>query len=140
MSSFLSPLRGAAAADFVLKNAQSGATVADCLLTAFESASRNKGLLGRHSLPEGHALLLAPTTAIHTFFMRFPIDVAFVAKDGRIVKIHSPLVPWRMAGAFRAYAVVEMPAGSLTRSGTTLGHRLDIVPRDASSGAARSPA
>ena len=130
MASFLSPLLCASSPDFVLRNVHTGVTVADHLLTAFDSASRNIGLLRHDSLPESRALIIAPTSAIHTFFMRFPIDVAFVAKDGRIVKIRRALVPWRLAAAFRAYAVVEMPAGALARSNTSRGDRLEVVPRE----------
>jgi len=100
--------------------------VADHLMTAFDSASRRKGLLGRSSLPENSALFIAPSNGIHTFFMRFPIDVAFVARDGRVVKVCAALPAWRMALALRAYAVIELPAGALASSDTLPGDLLAI--------------
>jgi len=100
--------------------------VADHLMTAFDSASRRKGLLGRSSLPENSALLIAPSNGIHTCFMRFPIDVAFVARDGRVVKVCAALPAWRMALALRAYAVIELPAGALASSDTLPGDLLAI--------------
>jgi hypothetical protein len=75
-------------------------------------------LLRHDALAEGSALIIAPTSAIHTFFMRFPIDVAFVARTGRILKVRRDLPPWRIAAAWRGYAVVELPAGTLARSET----------------------
>jgi uncharacterized membrane protein (UPF0127 family) len=73
-------------------------------------------------------MLIAPTNAVHTFFMRFPIDVAFVTREGRVLKTCEALAPWRIAGAFRAYAVVELPAGTLSRCDTIVGDMLAIVP------------
>jgi hypothetical protein len=76
MPSFLNPLLRNPGIPHVLVNARTGAMIARQLLTAFDSASRRKGLLGRESLAEGTALIIAPSNAVHTFFMRFPIDVA----------------------------------------------------------------
>jgi uncharacterized membrane protein (UPF0127 family) len=58
--------------------------------------------------------------------------VAFVAKDGRVVKVRSSLGPWRLAAAWSAYAVVEMAAGGLDQSGTAAGDRLLVIPRGSS--------
>ena len=69
------------------------------MLTAFDSASRRTGLLRHESLPAGTGIIIAPSNAIHTFFMRFAIDVAFVTKDGKVVKLRAAVPPWRMAGA-----------------------------------------
>jgi hypothetical protein len=105
---------------------RNGAVVADRVLTAFDSHARRKGLLGLDSLPQGSALCIAPSNAVHTFFMRFAIDVAFVTRDGRVVKIRSAMPPWRMAAALRAFAVVELPAGTLARSNTVPGDILAV--------------
>jgi uncharacterized membrane protein (UPF0127 family) len=61
--------------------------------------------------------------------MKFDIDIAFVDRDGRIVKIVNTLRPWRMAGAFRAFATIELAAGSLKGSGTRSGDLLRPVRR-----------
>lgn len=63
-------------------------------------------------------MIIAPTNAIHTFFMKFPIDVLFVAKDGRVVKIREALPPWRIAGGWGAFCVIELAAGGLRSSAT----------------------
>jgi uncharacterized membrane protein (UPF0127 family) len=114
----------------VLTNTRHGRIAARTLLTAFDSKSRKKGLLGRDSLPEGTALIIAPCQAIHTFSMRFAIDVAFVAKDGRVLKVRQAVPRRRIAVALRAFAVIELAAGALEASDTRAGDRLQIEGRE----------
>ncbi len=92
-------------------------------LSAFDSTSRRQGLLGRSGLANGTALVLAPCWAIHTAFMRFPIDVAFVGRDGRIRRLSSSVRPWRIRASLGTFAVVELPAGALTQLGQPSGRR-----------------
>ena len=126
MPSFLSPLRNGDPRALVLRNQRTGRLVATELLPAFDSEARRTGLLKHHSLPEGTAMLIAPTNAIHTFFMKFAIDVAFVRRDGHIVKIRAAMPAWRMSAAWGGYAVVEMAAGSFERAGMLAGDHLAI--------------
>jgi hypothetical protein len=89
------------------------------------------GLLGRKELPEGHGLWIRPCKSIHTFFMRFPIDVAYVSSDGSVVKTCSRLRPFRLSmGGRGAHSVLELPAGSLERAGLKVGDRLSYSPVD----------
>ena len=127
MKSFLGPLLRSNDSSFALTNTRNNQVVARTLLTAFDSASRRKGLLGRDSLPEGSALIIAPSSAIHTFAMRFAIDVLFVAKDGRVVKMRQAVPARRIAVALRAFAVIELPAGALERSDTRAGDQLQLT-------------
>ena len=127
MRSFLEPLLTNPALPHRLRNSRNDAIVASRLLTAFDSASRRRGLLSHRSLPDDHALIIAPTNAIHTFFMRFDIDVAFVARDGRVLKVRPALRPWRVAGALRAFAVIELAAGALARADLAAGDNLVIA-------------
>ena len=126
MKSFLHPLLRTASTPLALTNTRNSQVVARTLLTAFDSASRRKGLLGRDGLPEGSALIIAPCQAIHTFSMRFAIDVAFVAKDGLVIKVRHAVPRRRIAVALRAFAVIELPAGAIERSGTRAGDLLQI--------------
>jgi uncharacterized protein len=126
MASFLAPLQRTPSGNHRLENTRNGRVVADQLWGAFDSSSRNKGLLGRDSMPDGSAMVIAPCSSIHTFFMRFPIDIAFVAQDGRIVSVRSALPAWRIAIAWGAFAVVELPAGALARSETVAGDVLMV--------------
>jgi uncharacterized protein len=126
---FLSPMLKTSGVTYQLTNKRNGQIVAERVAAAFDSASRNKGLLGRDSLGAGAALIIAPTNAIHTWFMQFDIDVAFVAKDGRIVKLRHQLKPWRLFATLRAFAAIELPAGALAASDTLLGDFLGVEPR-----------
>jgi uncharacterized protein len=87
-------------------------------------ATRRRGLLGRDRLEPTSAMMLTPCAAVHTAFMRFPIDVVFLDRDGFAVKLVSDLRPWRLAGAAKAHSVVEMAAGSLRRHAVAVGDRL----------------
>jgi len=128
MASFLTPLRDNPGA-FELRNARTGAVVASRLSTAFDSKSRRTGLLKHTGLGADEALFIAPTNAIHTWFMKFAIDVAFVKRDGEVVKTRTAIPPWRMSAAMRAYAVVELSPGALDRAGVRPGDRLTIERR-----------
>jgi uncharacterized protein len=76
--------------------------------------TRFKGLMGQRELPAGAALILSPCNEIHTFFMRFPIDVLYLDKDSRVVKVTHNMQPWRTAKLCRrAHQVLELPAGTL---------------------------
>jgi uncharacterized protein len=127
MAHFLSPLLKSPERTHGLKHVRTGETLATSLQGAFDSKTRRKGLLGRDSLPARTGLVIAPCSSIHTFFMRFTIDVVFVARDGRVVKVCRHFRPWRMAAALSAFAVIELPAGSLDESPIVPGDSLAIV-------------
>ena len=110
-----------------LRNERTGLVVAEALEPAFDSASRNRGLLGRDGLPDGHALVLGPTNLVHTFFMRFPIDILFVSRSGKVLKAASNVPARRLVGAWRGFAVIEMKAGALSVSRTRKGDMLALV-------------
>ena len=99
--------------------------------------ARMRGLLGRRGLESGEGLLLRPAPSVHTFFMRFAIDVVFLARDGEVMKVVPSLRPWRTAAARRAKAVLELPAGEADRRGIHPGIRLNLsLSADPSSGPA----
>jgi uncharacterized membrane protein (UPF0127 family) len=110
----------------MLLNERTGAVVASAIETAFDSSTRRRGLLGRDGLPRGAALVLAPCNAIHTVRMRFPIDVVFAARDGRITKIVRRLAAYRMAASMRAFATIEFPADATEEAGLSPGDRLVV--------------
>ena len=125
MPSFLSPILRSPAHDFALINERNRSIVASHLLTAFESSSRNTGLLRHDALAAKTALILAPSSAIHTIFMKFSLDVAFVARDGRVLKIRRGLKPWRISGCWGSFAVVEMAGGAM--ADVSQGDRLALT-------------
>lgn len=127
VTTFLRPLARAPDLRWALANTRTGRVVAHRLLAAFDSASRRKGLLGRRSLPDGQAMIIAPCRAVHTFFMQFSIDILFVSKDGRVLKTCSAVPARRITASLRAHAVIEMPAGTLERTEIVPGDTLIIV-------------
>jgi len=95
----------------------------ECLVAA-TPLTRMRGLLGRSSLPSGQGILLRPAASVHTFFMRFSIDVVFLDDELRVVQIAADLRPWRAAGKRGARAVLELPAGECERRGLRVGDQL----------------
>jgi uncharacterized protein len=110
---------------WILVNATRAATLARRVSAALDSRSRRRGLLGRTALDD-EALIIAPCSAVHTFFMRFPIDVVFTDRRGRIVRLSADVRPWRLAGGLHGFAAIELPAGTIDRTGTRSGDRVDL--------------
>jgi len=122
---FLAPLLHRRTETFSLRNARTGAIVATRVEAALDSATRRRGLLGRDGLPEGTALVIAPSNAVHTFRMRFAIDVIFVRRDGRVTKVRAAMPAGRLAASPMAFAVVETAAGG--SGGVTPGDYLELA-------------
>jgi uncharacterized membrane protein (UPF0127 family) len=91
-------------------------------------ATRRRGLLGRESLGATQGLLLTPCKAVHTVGMRFAIDVIFIDRDGRAVRIVPALAPWRIAMSARAKAVIELAAGTAAAADIRIGDMLYLAP------------
>jgi uncharacterized protein len=86
---------------------------------------RARGLLGRPALAEGEGLLLRPCRAVHTWGMRYPIDVAFLDLSGTVVASYPSLAPSRHTRRHsNAECALELPAGALARSSVHVGDRL----------------
>lgn len=111
---------------FVLVDGE-GRPVCERCQRADSVVERMRGLLGRRSLPNGEGLLLPRTSSVHTFFMRFPIDVVFLDRDLRVRGVAHELVPYRVAFRLGRGHVLELAAGEARRRslqrGTTLVRR-----------------
>lgn len=99
----------------------------DAIERADTSKARRGGLLKKSGLRKGEGLWIVPTEAIHTFFMRFDIDVLFLDRKKRVVKAVRRLRPWRLAASWRARSVVELPAGTIEESGTERGDLIEVT-------------
>lgn len=109
-------------------NTTNNATLAANTAVADTLFKRMKGLLGRSEFPRGDAVVITPCNSIHTFFMRFAIDVLFVNKDNRILAAKSGLLPFRISPVyFKAKFVIELPAGVIQATQTLPGHLLSFV-------------
>jgi uncharacterized membrane protein (UPF0127 family) len=130
-SHFLRPMLAASPGgderELMLWNERSGRPLATHLEGAFDSGSRRRGLLGRDGLAEGAALIIAPCQAVHTFRMRFPIDIVFADRQGLVVGVRSHVGARRIAGAWRAFATIELPAGASHHADVRLGDRLVVI-------------
>ncbi len=102
--------------------------VADRVGVAETPSSRRRGLLGTDALAEGEGLLLVPCRQVHTFGMRYPVDVVFLDGSHRVVRVAGSLKPWRLSPVvWRARAVLELPAGRTERTGITEGNLLEVI-------------
>jgi uncharacterized protein len=121
-----------------LTHAASGRVLASRLERPRTFVGRGLGLMFRRSLAPGAGIWMAPCNGIHTFFMRFPIDVVFMDRQQRVVRVYPGLRSWRMVPlVFVAHSVVELPAGTLERIPLARGEQLAVesVPGDVPAGA-----
>lgn len=104
------------------KELSNNVTVADSLL------KRMKGLLGRRELPVGEALWIKPCVSIHTFWMKFPIDVVFMNERNQVIVAIRNLQPNRITRLYpKAASVLELPAGMIEVTATEVGDDIEIV-------------
>lgn len=108
-------------------NASRGSVLAEEAEVAETPSARRRGLLGRDSLPEGGGLLIVPCRQVHSFGMRFAVDVVFLDRALKVIRAVREFPPGRLSPlVFRSRAVLELPAGTLERTGTRVGDPLDI--------------
>ncbi|HET6381281.1 MAG TPA: DUF192 domain-containing protein [candidate division Zixibacteria bacterium] len=116
--------------EVIIRNATKGTLVADRGLVAQSLVRR---ILGLHLLPRlepGQGLLLTGATTIDTTFMRYPIDLVFLDRSGRVTRVVPALPPWRMVlRTAGGRDCLELPAGTAQASGTQPGDQLVIEDR-----------
>ena len=122
----LTPLLGAPTLPHHLVNVTRGVVLATTIEPALDSETRRRGLLGRDGLPAASAIIIAPSNAVHTFGMRFPIDLLFVRKNGQVVKHVVNVPPRRISVGWRGYAVIEFCANHPGVERTEVGELLEI--------------
>ncbi len=116
----------------IATNLSTGVVVADNVAVAASHAARAMGLLGRSGLGDGEALWIVPSRGVHTWGMRFAIDVVALDASGRVVDRVSRLKPWRIRLPRRGTSgVLELPAGTLDASGTAVGHQFSFTQAEA---------
>ena len=114
---------------FLVRNRFRGTVIADNVRLADTSRARRRGLLGKVALGRGEGLWIYPSQAIHTFWMRFPIDVAFLDRYRRVERICHQLPPFRLTvPVWRACSVLELSSGVLAHTGTDGGDELQFLP------------
>jgi uncharacterized membrane protein (UPF0127 family) len=88
------------------------------------SAKRRTGLLKHERLEPGHGLWIVPCESVHTFFMKFAIDLVYVDKKHIVRKVRNAVPPWRLSACLSAHSILELPAGTAQQSGTQSGDEL----------------
>ena len=86
---------------------------------------RMRGLLGRPPLQAGEGLLIEPCPSVHTFGMRYALDLVYLDAAGQVLKLVQELRPWRMSSCTRAHATLELPSGAIRHSGIGTGDKLE---------------
>lgn len=95
------------------------------------SAKRRTGLLKHSGLAAGEGLWIVPCEAVHTIGMKFAIDVVFLSRQRKVLKIRRGMKKWRMAGCLRAHSVLELPPGTCDSAQTAVGDQLEFDKYDA---------
>ena len=113
-----------------VSNRTTGKSLGNDIAVADTGSKRRTGLLKHHSMREGEGLWIVPCEAVHTFFMKFSIDVVFLSKDRKILKTKKSMPKSRIALCLRAHSVLELPPGTLERTGTVPGHQLEFSKLD----------
>lgn len=109
-------------------NTRTGKILATDVRVANTIFARMKGLLGRKELPVGKALWIKPCFSVHTFFMRFPIDVIFLNRQNEVVAVIRDLGPNRVTPLyFKAFSAIELPIGTIADSNTVIGDKINIT-------------
>lgn len=103
-------------------------SLGDSIDVADTPATRSRGLLKHDGLGEGEGLWIVPSEAIHTFFMRFAIDVVFLDRKKRVTKVVPRMKPSRLTASLRAHSVLELPAGAAETAGVEKGDQLEVTP------------
>jgi uncharacterized membrane protein (UPF0127 family) len=103
-------------------------TLADRALIADSSKTRNVGLLKHDRLEPGDGLWITPCEGVHTIGMKFPIDVLFLDKRRKVVKIRASMPRWRMSACIWAHSVLELPSGMAAATKTVAGDQLEFEP------------
>ena len=105
-----------------------------CLATHVRLAathwSRFRGLMATEAarFPAGEGLWIVPCHGVHTFAMRFPIDVIYLDSDKVVVHLEENLKPWRLAPVrLRATSVLELPGSTLSSTQTAIGDEIEIA-------------
>jgi hypothetical protein len=96
------------------------------LEVADSAPRRNKGLLGRKQLAPGEGLWIVPCEAVHTFAMKFSIDLVYLDRNHRIKKLTNAVPPWRISACLTAHSILELPAGVIRSTHTQRGDLLEF--------------
>lgn len=109
-----------------IRNPSRDTILADRAQIADTSKTRKIGLLKHNQLELGEGLWITPCEGVHTIGMKFPIDVLFLDKKRKVLKIRAAMPKWRMSACLFAHSVLELPSGTAAATRTTAGDQLEF--------------
>lgn len=113
-----------------VRNQTRNKQLADRADIADTSKKRKTGLLKHTGLEPGEGLWITPCEAVHTIGMKFAIDVLFLDKKRRVLKVRHAMPHWRMAASLFAHSVLELPSGTAAATETVRGDQLEFEKYD----------
>jgi len=111
----------------IVRNLTRNTVLADAAEVADTSAKRRTGLLKHDRLNPGQGLWIVPCESVHSFFMKFAIDLIYLDRNKKVRKVRHRMVPWRVSACLTAHSILELPAGVVAASGTQEGDQLEVV-------------
>ena len=109
-----------------MRNQTRNTLLGETVEVADTSEKRRVGLLKHTRLDPGSGLWIVPCESVHTFFMKFPIDLVYLDKSRKVRKVRHAVPAWRLSACFTAHSILELPAGTAEKSGTLPGDELFI--------------
>ncbi|HUP05057.1 MAG TPA: DUF192 domain-containing protein [Bryobacteraceae bacterium] len=110
----------------LIRNQTRQTVLADAAEKADTSAKRRVGLLKRKSLNPGEGLWIVPCESVHTFFMKFPIDLVYLDRKKRVRKVRHAVPAWRLSLCLGAHSILELAAGTAAQTATARGDQIEI--------------
>ena len=107
-----------------MRNQTRDTVLGDAVDVADSSETRRTGLLKHERLEPGHGLWIVPCESVHTFFMKFAIDLVYVGKDKKVRKVRHAVPAWRLSMCLTARSILELPPGTAAQTGTQVGDQL----------------
>ena len=107
-----------------MRNQTRDTVLGDSIDVADTSEKRRTGLLKHQGLEPGQGLWISPCESVHTFFMKFPIDLVYIDKQRKVRKVRNAVPAWRVSACLVAESVLELPPGTAQRTGTQPGDML----------------
>ena len=124
--SFARRVRSGPTSPLRIYNLTRSTLLAQSVEIADRGPNRRKGLLGHTSLTPDEGLWIVPCEAVHTFFMKFPIDLIYLDRSKKIKKVRSNVPPWRLSACLSAHSVLELAPGTIQRTQSRPGDRLEF--------------
>jgi uncharacterized membrane protein (UPF0127 family) len=110
----------------LVRNQTRNTVLGDAVEVADTSEKRRVGLLKHARLDPGSGLWIVPCESVHTFFMKFPIDLVYLDKQRKVRKVRHAVPAWRLSACLSAHSILELPAGTAAESGTLPGDELSF--------------